>query len=475
MFDNTRRSIALGGMLLALALAVTSLFAASTPGLNQSGLAHYDRGDYAAAQIDFRQALERDPGNAVLKQNLALAINGEAVGLSQTGQGDRAVEKLKEALALAGDHPAIRRNLAVTRINLATEALERKDAGAAQRLLDEAGETATAEQRPLLDERRAQAWIIEARQFQRDNQTDRAMRAVRHALQLAPDNVAAMIIMGDLYYKMGDNINALTYWSEARDLNGSIEGLDEQIERVIREQAVEGKFERRSNQSFTVFYDATVDPASIQTILDILRDAYDEIGRSLRFLPDQHIPVVVYSRFEYSNVTVAPDWSSALYDGKIRVPLPEGGLRPRDREQLRQTLHHEYAHAVVHQLSGAALPAWINEGVACWFELPEDARAKRNVEETRQLRAALLRGDPLTASGLPDLFTTISDKGGAERAYRISRVFTAWLIDRQRMNRLRQTLDAVADGLTLDEAFEKVYRKSIKELETEWVEELKKG
>ena len=54
-------------------------------------------------------------------------------------------------------------------------------------------------------------------------------------------------------------------------------------------------------------------------------------------------------------------WVTGLFDGKIR--LPAGGALPTRRE-LERILAHEYAHAVVHDLTRGRAPRWLHEGLA---------------------------------------------------------------------------------------------------------------
>jgi hypothetical protein len=75
--------------------------------------------------------------------------------------------------------------------------------------------------------------------------------------------------------------------------------------------------------------------------------------------------VVLYTGDQYARSSSGPDWSGAVFDGKIRVR--ESQLKA-DRDELRDTLFHEYLHALLRTTLGAPVPTWFNEGLAQWVE-----------------------------------------------------------------------------------------------------------
>ena len=96
-------------------------------------------------------------------------------------------------------------------------------------------------------------------------------------------------------------------------------------------------------------------------ILETLEDAYTELGADLAYYPDVRVPVLLYSRKDFSSLTRSPDWAGGVYDGKIRLPL--GGMHHMT-DQLAAILYHEYSHVLVHFLANRNVPVWLNEGLA---------------------------------------------------------------------------------------------------------------
>jgi hypothetical protein len=73
------------------------------------------------------------------------------------------------------------------------------------------------------------------------------------------------------------------------------------------------------------------------------------------------IPIIMYSRESFQDVTLAPDWAGAIYDGKVR--LPTGNLK-RLTPAFERVLTHELAHALIHLKAGPNCPGWLHEGIA---------------------------------------------------------------------------------------------------------------
>ena len=75
--------------------------------------------------------------------------------------------------------------------------------------------------------------------------------------------------------------------------------------------------------------------------------------------------VILYTEQQFSDVTRAPEWAGASFDGKIRVPVRGALERPGELERV---LAHEFTHALVWSLAPRVVPTWLNEGLAVLFE-----------------------------------------------------------------------------------------------------------
>jgi hypothetical protein len=97
----------------------------------------------------------------------------------------------------------------------------------------------------------------------------------------------------------------------------------------------------------------------------VLEAAYFRIGSALSTYPDRPITVILYTQQQFRDITRAPQWAAAAFDGRIRIALRGALDRP---EELERVLSHELAHAVIHSIAPRGIPPWLGEGLAVLFE-----------------------------------------------------------------------------------------------------------
>lgn len=100
-------------------------------------------------------------------------------------------------------------------------------------------------------------------------------------------------------------------------------------------------------------------------LLNALEAAYDSLCLRWDFYPDERIMAVLYASSVYNGGHHLPDWTGALFDGKVRIPANIMVKWP----DLRHVVFHEVAHAFHRQLAGKnRLPTWLEEGLAQEFD-----------------------------------------------------------------------------------------------------------
>lgn len=247
------------------------------------------------------------------------------------------------------------------------------------------------------------------------------------------------------------------------------------------DRGADGEFERRESSHFVLLQDVDIDETSglrgsrrfEQNVLEVLEAAYDEADGRLGLRPDGPITVVVYD----------PGVFDATFGGRFRFPVAGfygGRVHVRGdtvmTARLARCLHHELVHAALDaELRRGALPAWLNEGVAEWFEarttgerrLPD--RATRMLAE-RARRHALFGLADLSAPSFAHL-----GPDGAATAYLQSRAFVDYLVALRGERALRDWIREVVRTGDVDRATRRTFRSDPARLHREHLAALAGG
>jgi Tfp pilus assembly protein PilF len=285
-----------------------------------------------------------------------------------------------------------------------------------------------------------------------------AERELKRAVEINPREATAYQYLGELSYRKDDLESAASYWEKAVELNPSADGLRARLERIRREHKTEKDFNRDVTSHFLIKYEGREKIEAGRIILRILEEAYGEIGRALSYYPDREIQVILYSGQQFQEVTDAPGWSGAIYDGKIRIPI--GGIE-QETPGLRRILYHEYTHAAVRAIT-PRVPTWLNEGLAQYFEGREiDGRQKE------MLRRIAQAGQLPLLSNLEGSFMGL---GGDQAvfAYLFSLSSVRYMIDNFGMYRVKGILEELAAGADTGKAISNGTMLSYEELDRGW-------
>ena len=399
-----------------IACLAAALLAATPPGAHGApdfagamsrGLELLQGARFEEAAAAFREALEAEPASVPARRNLAAAWAG--LGASQLRAGRLAqsrdsYEKAAEALPEFAEY----------HVRLAQVLFRLGDARAARQALDE-------------------------------------------ALELEPDDAAALELSGDLHALEGRLSRALAAWEAAAQAGGS-HALAEKIARGRREMDAEEGMERESSRYFIVLYDRDVPRPLVQDFFRLLDRAFDTLHDRLGDYPRDAITVLLYSQVAFRDVTLAPDWVGGTYDGKVRIPV--GGLKTgTEASMLMKVLVHEMTHAFLHRMAPAGLPLWFNEGLATTFQEWDPAGIRRWFAEH----------PPEGLATLGDLDRTLRGRGGNVQAgYAAARLAVQEMEDLRGFGAVRRIIAAVGAGTPFEEAFRDEMRLDLAEFEERW-------
>jgi hypothetical protein len=200
-------------------------------------------------------------------------------------------------------------------------------------------------------------------------------------------------------------------------------------------------------------------------VLEILEEAYREIGQTFGHFPSKTIVVVLHAKSTFQSETGSPMWADGLFDpvlGRIQIPMQDALA---DRAWLTRVLRHEFVHALLHDQfgpAGSAVPTWLNEGLA--MELSGDRWA--DPDQVMKQEFALI---PL--STLEGAWGGLSSEA-ATIAYLEASSAVHYLINRFGMHRMQELLTHIKAKQALSAAMQSQLSLSYEQFQSRWMDQL---
>ena len=227
---------------------------------------------------------------------------------------------------------------------------------------------------------RARQYLENALRFQPDSSTiltyysavlvrtgnaGQALPYAQRAVQSAPTSPDAYTMLGYAQFASDHTKDAVASWQRSLELRPD-PAVQRLLSKAQREQNAETDFNQNETNHFILHYEGhqTSDALRAQ-IVSVLEADYEDLVRDLGTPPRDNILVTLYTETAFFDVTQAPNWAGAIYDGKLRIPI--SGLTSVTSD-LARVLKHELSHAFIVKLSAGRCPPWLNEGVAQLLE-----------------------------------------------------------------------------------------------------------
>ncbi len=293
---------------------------------------------------------------------------------------------------------------------------------------------------------------------------------LQKVVTLTPDEPFPHIALADLLQEKDRLSEAGKHLAQAKDRLKKDPGLQSYVKavtaKVHRTEKVEEKFSTHHGAHFTVKYDGTEDPETWTAVLDILEEAYREIGQKFNFFPTKPIIVVLHTKSQFQAATGSPNWADGLFDPVLgRIQIPTQGAAT-DRAWLTRVLRHEFVHALIHEDLGAtagSIPTWLNEGLAMQLAGdPWQDVASLPQEEHGLVPLAVLEG---SWESLPADKVTV--------AYVEANGATHYLIERFGMHKVHEVLAHLKARQTMAAAMQDRLQMSYEHFQQQWAESLK--
>lgn len=202
---------------------------------------------------------------------------------------------------------------------------------------------------------------------------------------------------------------------------------------------------------------------SVQAALEQARTA---AKRLLGVAREQPVDVILYSRDEF-RLHHGPQAAAA-----IAGFYSENAIRMNDSAEINQrnqvTLVHEYVHAVVDELldfNGAALPTWMQEGIAEYVEWRYQGQDRPELPQARAL-GALARQKQLPSVADMSQGPLIGMSNPA-LAYALSGCAVKWMVQKVGMPEVIALIRDTGRGVPFKKAFEEHVGKDFTRLDEE--------
>jgi PilZ domain len=222
----------------------------------------------------------------------------------------------------------------------------------------------------------------------------------------------------------------------------------------------------RDTSHFTVVFDGSEDRATWIRMRAILDYAYQEIGQKFGYVPDRPIKVVLHMKQKFPGEMGTPAWADTLFDqtsGTIHIPARQA---LEDLAWFSRVVRHEFVHALLHarmSTQPTVAPTWLVEGLA--IQLAEDPWS--DLDEVRKTRHPFIplaslhgRWKEIPADSLP-------------MAYVEADLATRSLTERYGIHGVRQVLNVLRDGKSLDAAMRAKLSLPYDKFQQQWAKEFK--
>lgn len=305
-------------------------------------------------------------------------------------------------------------------------------------------------------------------------QRDRGLNAefLTKLMRVAPEEPFPHLAMADLLQEQDELQEAAKHLDQAAGRARHDPTLQSYLAvvttKVRRAQSIESHMTARSSTHFIVKFDGEEDQSTGTSVLEILEEAYREIGQKFDHFPSKPIVVVLHAKDSFQGATGSPAWADGLYDTTLgRIQVPTQGATT-DRKWLASVLRHEYVHALLHDrlaASGGALPTWLNEGLAmqlagdAWPELDQAMQGDSKVIPLTDLEGSW---GALTAST-------------ATVAYLEANSATGYLIERWGMAGVDGLLKALQAKSTIAAALQNKLFISYEQFQRQWIESFERS
>ena len=298
------------------------------------------------------------------------------------------------------------------------------------------------------------------------HQSQQAISYAEHATRLAPNSADSYYLLGRAYFESDRTDEAIRAWKRSLALRPD-PNVATELARAERESSAENNFAEADTGHFNLHYEGGQSSEALRRqILETLESSYNQLSNDFGVAPRDAISVSLYTNQAFFDVTQAPNWAGALYDGKLRIPID--GLNSMT-PSLARVLKHELTHSFIRDITKGRCPQWLNEGVA----MSEEPRAL-NSSLARQLAQLYAGQHEVPLSSLEGSFVNLSGRE-AQMAYVEALAATMYIRDTYGMSDVERVLERIGEGASTEAALRATIHSGYAEFEQELGQYLQKN
>jgi tetratricopeptide (TPR) repeat protein len=283
------------------------------------------------------------------------------------------------------------------------------------------------------------------------------------AKKIAPNSADVAKLTGWADYGLNRVSDAVAEWKRAQQIQPDT-GVAQALEKAERDERTESGFLEGQTNHFVVKYSGEATPLLEQEILRELEADFEQIRSTLNYTPPEPIGVILYTGQQFEDITRAPSWVGALYDGRLRIPVQ--GLTSMT-DQLSRVLRHELTHSFLNQKTRGRCPVWLQEGIAQWME-----GRRTGHSAAASLLAAYDNKSAIPLNDLEISWLNLSPTG-ANFAYGWSLVVVEYIISQNGVSDVEKILDTLTTTGSTEGAVRAVLHMGYQELEQRTADSLR--
>lgn len=303
-------------------------------------------------------------------------------------------------------------------------------------------------------------FIMQINDFLGRKDCDGAIPWLRRLLLARTYDASSAALLGKCLVQANLGQEALQWLKKAKELGLNDPELDAWITKAEALQRDESELHRMESTHFELFVEGGRSFGAADTLLVALEEAYDQLSVAWGFYPEHKLPAVFFESKGFQGNEDLPDWTGALYDGRIRIPYNIMDGWPAKRKVVL----HEMSHAFMRQLAGNHVPTWLDEGLAQHFD------------------GTILGDSSLVGKEIPSVETLSGNflsEVSAEQAYLLyqsSLAMTEVLLDRSKamggLGEIRNLLSSLSEGVPLSENLNSRFSITIEDLHAQGASKL---